>query len=82
VSFAREQLDMSGITSASKLADLKNDSPVKTAGIVLVRQRPGTASGICFITLEDETGTANLVVFKHLFDKYRKEILQSTLIMV
>lgn len=82
VSFAREQLDMSGITSASKLADLKNDSPVKTAGIVLVRQRPGTASGICFITLEDETGTANLVVFKHLFDKYRKEILQSTLLMV
>lgn len=82
VSFAREQLDMFGITSASKLADMKDGMAVKTAGIVLVRQRPGTASGICFITIEDETGTANLVVFKHLFDKYRKEILTSTLLMV
>lgn len=82
VSFAREQLDRFGIVPASKLADLKDGMPVKTAGIVLVRQRPGTASGICFITIEDETGTANLVVFKHLFDKYRKEILQSTLLMV
>jgi error-prone DNA polymerase len=82
VSFAREQLDMFRTTAAAKLADLKDGAPVKTAGIVLVRQRPGTASGICFITIEDETGTANLVVFKHLFDKYRNEILQSTLLMV
>jgi error-prone DNA polymerase len=52
------------------------------AGLILVRQRPGTASGICFITIEDETGTANLVVFKKLFDKYRKEIIQSRLLMV
>jgi len=49
---------------------------------VLVRQRPGTASGICFITIEDETGNANLVVFENLFDKFRKEILQSRLLMV
>ena len=52
------------------------------APIVLVRQRPGTASGICFITLEDETGTMNLVVFAKLFDQYRKEIIQSKLLMV
>src|SRR5690606_18664464 len=51
-------------------------------GLVLVRQRPGTASGICFITIEDETGTTNLVVFKKFFDKYRKEIIQSRLLMV
>ncbi len=82
VSFAREQLDRFGIVPSSKLADLKDGAPVKTAGLVLVRQRPGTASGICFITIEDETGTANLVVFRQLFDKYRKEILQSTLLMV
>ena len=55
---------------------------VKVAGLVLVRQRPGTASGICFITIEDETGFANLVIFQKLFDKYRKEILQSKLLMV
>jgi error-prone DNA polymerase len=60
----------------------KNGDHVKIAGLVLVRQRPGTASGICFITIEDETGTANLVVFQKLFDQYRKEIIQSRLLMV
>ena len=49
---------------------------------MLVRQRPGTASGICFITIEDETSSANLVVFQKLFDRYRKEILHSRLLMV
>jgi error-prone DNA polymerase len=50
--------------------------------LVLVRQRPGTAAGVCFITIEDETGVANLVVFQNLFEKYRKEILRSKLLMV
>ncbi|MEP6713891.1 MAG: OB-fold nucleic acid binding domain-containing protein, partial [Ferruginibacter sp.] len=45
-------------------------------------QRPGTAGGICFMTIEDETGFANLVIFEKLFDEFRKEILQSKLIMV
>jgi len=48
----------------------------------MVRQRPQTASGICFITLEDETGIANLVVFENLFNKFRKEIVHSRLLMV
>jgi error-prone DNA polymerase len=55
---------------------------VKVAGLVLVRQRPGTASGVCFITIQDETGIANLVIWQTLFDKYRKEIIQSRLLMV
>jgi len=50
--------------------------------LVLVRQRPGTASGICFITIEDETGTSNLVVFQNLFNQFRKEIIHSRLLMV
>jgi len=50
--------------------------------LVLVRQRPSTANGILFITLEDETGVANLVVFSKLFEQYRKEILSSRLLMV
>ena len=54
----------------------------KIAGLVLVRQRPGTAGGICFMTIEDESGFANLVIFQNLFDEYRKPILQSRLIMV
>lgn len=82
VSFIRDQLETLNISRAASLETIKDGDPVKVAGLVLVRQRPGTASGICFITLEDETGTANLVVFKNLFDKYRKEIIQSRLLMV
>jgi error-prone DNA polymerase len=82
VSFVRQQLSQLHILSASSLSSAKDGDSVKVAGLVLVRQRPGTASGICFITIEDETGTANLVVFKHLFDKFRKEIIQSRLLMV
>jgi error-prone DNA polymerase len=51
------------------------------AGLVLVRQRPGTASGVCFITLEDETGAYNLVVWGSLFEEYRKQILGARLLM-
>ena len=82
VSFVRQQLDSLHVTKAAELQKARNGDKVKVAGLVLVRQRPGTASGICFITIEDETGTANLVVFKKLFDKYRKEIIQSRLLMV
>jgi len=82
VSFIREQLDQLRVRSASSLERAKDGDLVKVAGLILVRQRPGTASGICFITLEDESGTMNLVVFKDLFDKYRKEIIQSRLLMV
>ncbi|MBA4057367.1 MAG: error-prone DNA polymerase, partial [Marivirga sp.] len=82
VSFIREQLDRLHILTASDLASAKNGDHVKVAGLILVRQRPGTASGICFITIEDETGCANLVVFQNLFDQYRKEIIQSKLLMV
>jgi len=82
VSFVREKLSMLQVLSNNTLQHCGNGMPVKVAGLVLVRQRPGTASGICFITIEDETGVANLVVFQSLFEKYRKEILQSRLLMV
>jgi error-prone DNA polymerase len=82
LSFVRDQLDSLRVVSAAALGNGKNGDIVRAAGLILVRQRPGTASGICFVTIEDETGCANLVVFKQLFDKYRKEILQSSLLMV
>lgn len=82
VSFIRQELEQLRVHSAAGLEKSKNGDIVKVAGLILVRQRPGTASGICFITLEDETGTANLVVFQKFFDKYRKEIIQSKLLMV
>jgi error-prone DNA polymerase len=47
-----------------------------------VKQLPGTANGICFITIEDETGCANLVVFENLFNKYHKKILQARMLTV
>lgn len=82
VSFVRGKLSTLGIASANDINAYKDGDIIKVAGLVLNKQRPGTASGICFITLEDETGVMNLVVFKNLFDQYRKEILQSRLLMV
>ena len=82
VSFIREKLDQLHILPTAQLPTLKDGALVKVAGLVLVRQRPGTAAGICFMTIEDETGFANLVIFEKLFEKFRKEILQSRLIMV
>src|SRR5690606_8702431 len=82
VSFIRQELDSLRVMSSAALNAASNGTAVKAGGLILVRQRPGTASGICFMTLEDETGTSNLVVYPALFDKYRKEILQSKLLMV
>ncbi len=82
VHFVREQLQLLHIMTTKDLAAARPGDLIKVAGLVLVRQRPGTAKGVCFITIEDETGFANLVVFQNLFDEYRKEILQSRLLMV
>ncbi|HEX2473196.1 MAG TPA: OB-fold nucleic acid binding domain-containing protein, partial [Lacipirellulaceae bacterium] len=70
ISFYRDQLERLGITPARQLVELKNDAPVSVAGLVLLRQRPGTAKGITFVTLEDETGSMNLVVHQHTWDRY------------
>lgn len=82
VSFVREKLRLLHILSTKETQKTKDGVLVKVAGLVLVRQRPGTAGGVCFITIEDETGFSNLVVFENLFEKYRKEILHSRLLMV
>lgn len=82
VSFVRPQLGKQNILATKELALWPDGTIVRVAGLVLVRQRPGTAKNICFITLEDETGIANLVVFKNKFDYYRKQILGARLLMV
>lgn len=75
VSFVRSQLEMLNIRSCHTINNDSTDGQlVKVAGLVLVHQRPGTAGGVCFITMEDETGYSNLVVFEKLFDTCRKEI--------
>jgi error-prone DNA polymerase len=55
---------------------------VQVAGVVLIRQRPGSAKGVCFITIEDETGVANIVVWPHLKEKYRKVVMASRLMEI
>jgi error-prone DNA polymerase len=82
LSFVREKLSMLHILSSKEIGSVKDGTLVKAAGLVLVRQRPGTAGGVCFITIEDESGFTNLVVFQNLFEKYRKEILGARLLMV
>ncbi len=82
VKFVRRKLFEARVLATRELTLWPDGTLVRVAGLVLVRQRPGTASGICFITIEDETGSANLVVFQHLFERFRSEILQSRLLMV
>ena len=55
---------------------------VRCAGVVLVRQRPGSAKGVVFMTLEDETGIANIVVWPKVMEQYRKEVMGARLILV
>jgi error-prone DNA polymerase len=82
VSFVRERLDQLHVTPTAGLASMANGAFVKVCGLITVRQRPGTAKGVLFITVEDETGFANLVVWSKTYEKYRKVILQSRLFMV
>jgi error-prone DNA polymerase len=59
------------VLSAAALRDVPNGRFVRTAGHAIVRQRPGTAKGFCFLTLEDETGTSNAVLTPHYFRRLR-----------
>ena len=81
VQFVRPRLQQLQVTPLAALGEKANGSLVKVAGLVLVRQRPETAKGVCFMTIEDETGCGNLVLFGTRFDEYRKAILQSRLFM-
>jgi len=82
VGLVREKLRLLHILSIEELTGVKGGIAVKAAGLVTIRQRPGTAKGVCFITIEDETGFTNLVVFEKLFEQYRKAIMGAKLLMV
>jgi len=71
-----------GISSTSVLEDSKNGDVFTLAGLVLVRQRPGTASGVVFVTIEDEHGIANLVVWPKVFDAHRRTVMGARLLGV
>ena len=75
VAFMRARLDARGVRRCEALATLKSGDRVAVAGLVLVRQRPGTAQGVIFMTLEDETGIANLIVWPKAFERLRAIVI-------
>ena len=82
VSFLREDFSGQGIVTNRSLDTVKNGRMVTIAGLVLVRQRPGTAKGVIFMTLEDETGVANAVVWKNVFQTYRSVVMGARLVKI
>jgi error-prone DNA polymerase len=82
MSFLRASLNERGFVRATELKARKYRSMVNLAGIVLIRQRPGSAKGVVFITLEDETGVANLVIWPDTMERYRKVVMGARLIEV
>ena len=82
LSFLRDDLRMRGFTASTDLRAKNFRSMVKISGVVLIRQRPGSAKGVCFITLEDEVGVVNLVIWPDVMEKYRKVIMGARLMEV
>ena len=80
LAFLRPALDRRGVTPAAGLAQRADGGRVRVAGLVLVRQRPGSAKGVLFITIEDETGTANLIVWPAMFERCRRVVLSAGLL--
>jgi error-prone DNA polymerase len=75
MSFARPDLDRRGIVRAADLAGVPNGHRARVAGVVIVRQRPGTAKGFVFVTIEDETGFANAIITPRRFARDRQIIV-------
>ncbi|MBL8659497.1 MAG: error-prone DNA polymerase [Rhodospirillales bacterium] len=78
----RCRLGEDGYLASDRLATLAHGRRVKTAGVVITRQRPGSANGVIFITLEDEAGHANLIVWPKTFERFRRIVLQATIMAV
>ena len=80
LAFLRAELAADGIVTAAELATLPIERRVRVAGLVLIRQRPGSAKGVIFITMEDETGVANLIVWPPILERFRRTALGATLL--
>jgi error-prone DNA polymerase len=78
----RGRFDAMRLKSAAFVMRARHKQSIRTTGIVTCRQRPSTASGVTFVTLEDETGTINVVVWRTTAERYRRELLGSTLLTV
>ena len=82
VALERERLRALGVHAAAELPMMPRSRRVRAAGLCIVRQRPGTAKGFVFLSLEDETGISNIVVDPPTFEKNRRPILASSLLVV
>ena len=82
LSFRRHDLSMRGVLPAIELPTARAGRRVRTAGMVITRQRPGTAKGFVFLTLEDETGIANIIIRPDLFARDRLTIVESSFLLV
>ncbi len=82
ISFLRSSFEGRQVVSNEQLGTVRDGTRVNLAGLVLVRQRPGTASGVIFATLEDETGIANIIIWPKIFERHRKTVLQARLLSV
>jgi error-prone DNA polymerase len=78
----RHDLAMRGVTRASDLPSARDGRRVRVAGMVITRQRPGTAKGFVFLTLEDETGISNIIVRPDLFDRDRTIVIRQPFLIV
>jgi error-prone DNA polymerase len=82
LTFRRHELSMRGVLPAIELPKARAGRRVRTAGMVITRQRPGTAKGFVFLTLEDETGIANIIVRPDLFARDRLVIVEEPFLIV
>jgi error-prone DNA polymerase len=80
--FLRTMFASEGVTACSSVCHERDRQYVRCAGVVLVRQRPGSAKGVVFMTLEDETSIANIVVWPKVMERYRKEVMGARLVLV
>ncbi|UTW58831.1 error-prone DNA polymerase [Kordiimonas sp. SCSIO 12603] len=82
LSFLRPALEHEGILRCADITKLRDGTKATVAGLVLVRQRPGSAKGVIFLTVEDETGVANVVVWKKVFENQRATVMSSRLLII
>ena len=80
--FLRAHYEAQGFVTAEQLKSIRDGKRLSIAGVVLIRQRPGTSKGVVFITIEDETGVANLVIWPDVFKKQRKIVMGARLMAV
>ena len=80
--FLRPMFAREGVSACEGVCHDRDKQYVRCAGVVLVRQRPGSAKGVVFMTLEDETGIANIVVWPKVMERFRKEVMGARLVLV